>query len=88
MRALPFVPGLRLLDNVSKRSSRLRVLKRPHAFASSRVNRVNERREFFFATPEQVRVVLAEKVGNLLEFTLEPVADQYLQSKKYWPVGT
>ncbi len=57
------------------------------AFASSRVNVVNERREFFFATPEQVRVVLAEKVGNLLEFTGDPEATQYLQSKKYWPTG-
>lgn len=56
-----------------------------HAFAALRVNMVNERREFFFSTPEQVRAVLAEKVGNLLEFTLEPESAQYLQSKKYWP---
>lgn len=58
-----------------------------HAFAQERVNRVNERREFFFATPEQVRRVLAEKVGNLLEFNEHPEATQYLQSKKYWPSG-
>jgi len=57
------------------------------AFASSRVNMVNERREFFFATPQQVGTVLANKVGNLLEFTEEPEATQYLQSKKYWPEG-
>lgn len=55
------------------------------AFAPLRVNRVNERREFFFATPQEVRAVLAEKVGNLLEFTEEPEATQYRQSKKYWP---
>ncbi len=55
------------------------------AFAEERVNRVNERREFFFATPAQVRRVLAEKVGNLLEFTEHPEATQYLQSQKYWP---
>lgn len=55
------------------------------AFAQSRVNMVNERREFFFATPEQVRAVLAEKVGNLLEFSDEPESTQYLQSRKYWP---
>jgi len=55
-----------------------------HAFGEHRVNRVNERREFFFATPQQVRVVLAEKVGNLLEFTEQPESTQYLQSKKYW----
>lgn len=56
-----------------------------HAFAQSKVNHVNQRREFFFASPDQVRVVLTEKVGNLLEFTATPEATQYLQSKKYWP---
>ncbi len=57
------------------------------AFATHRVNRVNERREFFFATPAEVRTVLAEKVGNLLEFVDEPEATQYLQSKGYWPAS-
>jgi hypothetical protein len=56
-----------------------------HAFGDRRVNVVNERREFFFATPEQVREALAEKVGSLLEFTDEPESTQYLQSRKYWP---
>jgi len=56
-----------------------------HAFAEARVNRVNERREFFFATPLEVRAILAEKVGNLLEFTETPESTQYLQSRKYWP---
>ena len=55
------------------------------AFGERRVNVVNERREFFFATPEQVREVLAEKVGNLLEFTDEPESTQYLQSRGSWP---
>ena len=55
------------------------------AFAATRVNMVNERREFFFASPHQVRDVLADKVGSLLEFTEEPESSQYLQSKKYWP---
>jgi hypothetical protein len=54
-------------------------------FASMKMNHVNERREFFFATPGEVREVLAVKVGNLLEFTDEPEATQYLQSKRYWP---
>lgn len=54
-------------------------------FAERRVNMVNERREFFFATPEEIRVALAEKVGNLLEFTDDPEATQYLQSRGYWP---
>jgi hypothetical protein len=56
-----------------------------HAFADKRVNHVNERREFFFATPHEVRLVLAEKVGNLLEFTEEPEATQYRQSRTMWP---
>ncbi len=54
-------------------------------FAAKRVNRVNERREFFFATPAEVRNVLSEKVGGLLEFADEPEATQYLQSKGSWP---
>jgi hypothetical protein len=53
-------------------------------FANHRLNRVNLRREFFFATPSEVRRVLANKIGNLLEFTEEPEAGQYFQSKKYW----
>jgi len=55
------------------------------AFAEARVNRVNERREFFFATPGEVHEVLLQHVGNLLEFTVKPEATQYLQSKGYWP---
>ncbi len=54
-------------------------------FAAKRVNMVNERREFFFATPEEVRIALAEKIGNLLEFTDDPESTQYLQSRGYWP---
>lgn len=55
------------------------------SFADRRVNVINQRREFFFATPAEVRTVLLEQVGNLLEFAEEPAATQYLQSKKYWP---
>lgn len=55
------------------------------AFAERRVNVINQRREFFFATPAEVREVLLEQVGSLLEFAEEPEATQYLQSKKYWP---
>lgn len=57
------------------------------AFVSQRVNHVNLRREFFFATPAEVRTVLIEQVGNLLEFAAEPEMTQYLQSKRYWPAG-
>jgi len=54
-------------------------------FASKRVNHVNLRREFYFASPAEVHAVLSERVGNLLEFTEEPEATQYRQSKGYWP---
>jgi hypothetical protein len=43
-------------------------------FADRRVNFVNESREFFFATPAEVRVALLEKDGGLLEFHESPEA--------------
>ena len=55
------------------------------AFAHRRVNFVNERREFFFATPVEVRAILEQKVGGLLEFTETPVAEEYFQSRGRWP---
>lgn len=55
------------------------------AFADRRVNHVNERREFFFATPTEVRTLLMEKVGGLLEFNEEPEAPEYFQSRGMWP---
>jgi hypothetical protein len=54
-------------------------------FAGQRVNWVNDRREFFFATPAEVRAVLALKVGNLLEFVEEVTSTEYLQSVSNWP---
>jgi hypothetical protein len=57
------------------------------AFAARRVNHVNQRREFFFATPAEVHTVLTQQIGNLLQFTDEPEAAQYFQSRKYWPGG-
>jgi hypothetical protein len=56
------------------------------AFAGRRVNHVNARREFFFATPAEVREVLLEKVGaTMLEFNEEPEAPEYFQSRGLWP---
>lgn len=49
------------------------------------MNFVNERREFFFATPVEVRAILEQKVGGLLEFAEDPVAAEYFQSKGHWP---
>ena len=54
-------------------------------FADRRVNLVNERREFFFATPAEVRHQLLEKTGGLLEFTEQPEAPEYFQSRGGWP---
>jgi uncharacterized protein YlxW (UPF0749 family) len=54
-------------------------------FADRRVNWVNSRREFFFATPAEVRNVLEEKVGNLLEYAEGAESTEYLQSTHYWP---
>jgi len=58
-----------------------------NAFGAQRVNHVNLRREFFFATPEQVRDVLVSKIGNLLDFASTPEAEQYFQSLSSWPPG-
>ena len=55
------------------------------AFADRRVNFVNERREFFFATPAEVRALLMEKVGGLLEFSEDVEALEYYQSRGRWP---
>jgi Domain of unknown function (DUF4041)/T5orf172 domain len=54
-------------------------------FADRRVNHANQRREFFFATAAEVRAVLIEKVGSLLEFADQPESTEYLQSVRYWP---
>ena len=55
------------------------------AFTHRRVNFINERREFFFASPVEVRTLLEQKVGGLLEFTEAPLAEEYFQSKSRWP---
>lgn len=54
-------------------------------FAARALNQANPRKEFFFATPAEVRDVLTEKVGNLLEFSEYAEATEYLQSINLWP---
>jgi hypothetical protein len=54
-------------------------------FAARRLNWANDRREFFFATPSDVRTVLSQKLGNLLEFVDHAESTEYLQSARYWP---
>lgn len=50
-------------------------------FAARRVNRVNLRREFFYATPAEVREELAAVAGDLIEFREAPEADQFRESQ-------
>jgi hypothetical protein len=54
-------------------------------FADRALNQANPRKEFFFATPSEVRDVLARKVGNLLEFSEQVEATEYFQSLGQWP---
>jgi hypothetical protein len=54
-------------------------------FASRRVNHANARKEFFFASPGEVRGALLSKMGNLLEFAEQVESTEYLQSVRYWP---
>jgi hypothetical protein len=54
-------------------------------FSERRLNFANNRKEFFFATPSEVREVLAAKVGSLLEFKEQAESTEYLQSLHYWP---
>lgn len=54
-------------------------------FASRRMNWANNRKELFFASPSDVRSVLVEKVGNLLEFVEHCESTEYYQSVHYWP---
>ncbi|WP_258052877.1 DUF4041 domain-containing protein [Streptomyces sp. Ru73] len=51
-------------------------------FASQRVNQVNSRKEFFYATPAEVRDALRRFAGqHLIEFTEEPQALEWRASK-------
>jgi hypothetical protein len=49
--------------------------------AARRVNRVNHRREFFYATPSEARSHLLALTGEILEFTELPEALEYQQSE-------
>lgn len=50
--------------------------------ADARVNLVNRRREFFRATPTEVKAHLSELAGELLEFQEVPEAIEYRQCQK------
>lgn len=57
-------------------------------FARRALNRANSRKEFFFATPTEVRAVLESKVGNLMEYSEDAEATEYNQSVGLWPEST
>lgn len=52
-----------------------------HALADRRLNLVNQRREFFYATPTEVKALLTQADGSVLEFIEEPEADEWHQSE-------
>jgi len=54
-------------------------------FAAHRVNHADPRREFFFATPQEVREALLAKLGNEVHVVEAPRAIQYYQSRDRWP---
>ncbi len=49
--------------------------------AEQRVNRVNARREFFYATPREVKDHLVELAGDLLQYEETPEALEFRQSQ-------
>lgn len=54
-------------------------------FSNQRLNWANDRKEFFFASPVEVRAALVQRVGNLLEFVEHGESAEYHQSLKHWP---
>jgi hypothetical protein len=55
--------------------------------SGKRLNRINQRKEFFFATPLEVRELLKDQVGAMLEFDEDAISEEFLQSKHYWPLS-
>ncbi|WP_369378049.1 DUF4041 domain-containing protein [Streptomyces sp. cg36] len=57
-------------------------------FASQRVNQVNSRKEFFYATPAEVREALQQFAGqHLIEFTEEPHALEWRAGRRRGEAG-
>lgn len=52
-----------------------------HALSDQRVNRVNNRREFFYATPKEVETLLKSVDGSMLSFVEAPEAVEWFQSE-------
>lgn len=56
-----------------------------HKFASERVNKVNMRRELFYASPQDVLDALKEQGVSLVEYVVEPEAEQFRISRASIP---
>lgn len=54
-------------------------------FAQRRINRINLRREYFRATPAEVLEALREHHVEVLEYTIEPAAEEYRASMEVAP---
>ena len=52
-----------------------------HELADRRVNLVNLRREFFRATPAEVRAILSRHEASIIHWTDEPEAAEWRQSE-------
>ncbi|WP_314646722.1 DUF4041 domain-containing protein [uncultured Microbacterium sp.] len=50
-------------------------------FADRRINQINLRREYFRTTPTEVREVLKAHSVELLDFKLEPAAEEYMATR-------
>lgn len=53
-----------------------------HAFFDKRVNWINNRKEFFNVTLDEIKKVVYEKYDNTIEFIDIPDAEQYRLTKK------
>lgn len=53
-------------------------------FAERRLNLVNTRKEFFFASGQEVKEAIVEGFGLTVEFVRDITSEQYLQSKNSW----
>ena len=51
-----------------------------HAFESRKVNMVNNRREFFRVSLDEIKKVIQENFDKSVEFVDSPYAEQYRQS--------
>lgn len=53
-----------------------------HAFENKKVNMINNRREFFYVTIEEIEEVVKSNYDKSVEFIKKPQAEQYRESQK------